>query len=435
MCAEQKLVLFLGVVTLAALGLRESRAQTQLERWDSNPVVGMAAPDEWDQFSYSPCVTREKFEGRDVYRMWYQGWDGEGSAIGYAESEDGLSWEKEPLPVLERGAAGSWDDCLVGTPAVIRRTAEGATRYEMWYSAVTSRDGCESWHIQRAESPDGIHGWEKNPVEPVLRRGTGGWDRAAVLAPAVIFDEAEQTYRMWFQGYDGNRRAIGLATSRDGVLWGKDGGNPVLAPAGVEESTINPAVIFRRGTYEMWYSAWRGTAFHLGYARSEDGAVWTRFERNPVLSPGADWELAGVFNAAVLVDTDAVLLQEQGEVYKMWYTGTRSSESPWHIGYAEAPWTVARPADFRRGDANQDGTTDISDSVFVLNHLFLGGPAPLCPDAADANDDGAQDISDGIYSLRFLFGGGPPPPEPFGACGPDSTRDQLDECSMFSPCD
>lgn len=67
---------------------------------------------------------------------------------------------------------------------------------------------------------------------------------------------------------------------------------------------------------------------------------------------------------------------------------------------------------FIRGDANGDGSLDISDAVTILIHLFAGG-ATLSPRAADANDDGALNISDAVYVLDYLFTGGPEPPPPF----------------------
>lgn len=72
---------------------------------------------------------------------------------------------------------------------------------------------------------------------------------------------------------------------------------------------------------------------------------------------------------------------------------------------------------FRRGDANNDTTFDISDPVLALAALFIIGTAPpSCLDAADSNDDGTFDISDPVYSLASLFiPGSPPPPSP----GPD----------------
>jgi hypothetical protein len=89
--------------------------------------------------------------------------------------------------------------------------------------------------------------------------------------------------------------------------------------------------------------------------------------------------------------------------------------------------------EFRRGDANADGATDIADGIFALGHLFLGGAEPSCLDAADTDDSGALDISDAVLVFNFLFLGGPPPAEPFEDCGADSTDDELD-CTAF-PCD
>ena len=56
-----------------------------------------------------------------------------------------------------------------------------------------------------------------------------------------------------------------------------------------------------------------------------------------------------------------------------------------------------------------------------------------CLDAADANDDGELDLSDGIFTLNRLFLGGAAPPEPSEACGSDGTADEL-SCEIFTPC-
>ena len=50
---------------------------------------------------------------------------------------------------------------------------------------------------------------------------------------------------------------------------------------------------------------------------------------------------------------------------------------------------------FFRGDADNSGAVNITDGIFVLNFLFLGGPDPSCMDAADADDSGATNITDG----------------------------------------
>lgn len=97
------------------------------------------------------------------------------------------------------------------------------------------------------------------------------------------------------------------------------------------------------------------------------------------------------------------------------------------LGAYEHPGYCDRDPDvFRRGDCNQsEGVVDITDAIFVFNFLFLGGEAPVCPDACDGNDDGGLDITDGIFTLTYLFTGGPPPAPPFASPGRDPSRDCL----------
>ncbi len=84
-------------------------------------------------------------------------------------------------------------------------------------------------------------------------------------------------------------------------------------------------------------------------------------------------------------------------------------------------------AGFLRGDSNLDGQIDISDALFTLASLFLGGDAPGCEDAADTNDSGVIDLSDAVFGLVYLFLGGRPPPAPGPALpGFDPTDDLLD---------
>jgi len=63
-------------------------------------------------------------------------------------------------------------------------------------------------------------------------------------------------------------------------------------------------------------------------------------------------------------------------------------------------------------DPNGDGTVDSSDIFFLVNYLFLGGPAPHGPAgllSGDANGDGHVDASDIFYLVNYLFLNGPRP--------------------------
>ena len=63
----------------------------------------------------------------------------------------------------------------------------------------------------------------------------------------------------------------------------------------------------------------------------------------------------------------------------------------------------------RRGDANGDGKTTVSDVVFLVNYLFKGGPAPVPLESGNANCDTKVTVSDVVYLVNYLFKGGNPP--------------------------
>ncbi len=88
---------------------------------------------------------------------------------------------------------------------------------------------------------------------------------------------------------------------------------------------------------------------------------------------------------------------------------------------------------FKRGYVNADKNLDLSDVVFLLSNLFLGGPFPTCMNSADINDDERYDLSDAVYLLSYLYTGGNKPPEPLAGCGPDPTQGGL-TCESFQQC-
>jgi hypothetical protein len=82
---------------------------------------------------------------------------------------------------------------------------------------------------------------------------------------------------------------------------------------------------------------------------------------------------------------------------------------------------------------HETGNSRLCCGVGSISVLFLGTGDLRCLDAADSNDSGAVDISDAVYSLQFLFIGGPAPKSPFPECGMDPFLDDLTSES-FSAC-
>jgi predicted GH43/DUF377 family glycosyl hydrolase len=100
------------------------------EKYPGNPLLRAAHDGRWDEnFISEPSVvwTGERFE------MWYNGGSDRTSTlrVGYAESDDGLAWRKWAPDewVLDVGPLGAWDDFSVARVHVL---CDGE-RYQMFY--------------------------------------------------------------------------------------------------------------------------------------------------------------------------------------------------------------------------------------------------------------------------------------------------------------
>ncbi len=257
-------------------------------------------------------------------------------------------WTKyQGNPVLNPGSAGEWDDGGVYSPTVVYH---GGT-YHMWYSASGGGTGGE---IGYATSPDGVT-WSKydDPAttihpyaesDPVLNPGSSGeWDDGYIAHPDVLYDGA--TYHMWYNGCDvTGTRAIGYATSPDGINWTKHPGNPVLNPGSPGEwddsHVYHPDVLYHGTTYHMWYDGVDAAlTWRIGYATSLDGITWSKYDNpattahpyaqsDPVLNPGSSGEWDDVY-----IDSPDVLYD--GTTYHMWYSGFDGMTRG--VGYATSP--------------------------------------------------------------------------------------------------
>ncbi len=63
------------------------------------------------------------------------------------------------------------------------------------------------------------------------------------------------------------------------------------------------------------------------------------------------------------------------------------------------------------GDANDDGLVNVGDPVYMIQYIFLGGPAPSWICKADANGDGDINVGDAVMVINYIFRSGPPPAE------------------------
>jgi PKD repeat protein len=71
------------------------------------------------------------------------------------------------------------------------------------------------------------------------------------------------------------------------------------------------------------------------------------------------------------------------------------------------------------GDANDDGTVNVSDAVWIINYVFVGGDPPSPIESGDANCDGTSNVSDAVWIINYVFVGGNVPCDTNGDTVPD----------------
>lgn len=284
------------------------------------------------------------------------------------------TWFKyEGNPVLDVGPPGSWNDEGV----LINRVIFKDSVYHAWHSG---NDGLRR-RVGYATSPDGIHWTKRNSGKPVLDLGAEAvWDHREATFPYVVF--AGSRYHMWYYGFDGITIRIGYASSPNGIAWKKHIGNPVLTPgpsAWDAGFVTMPAVIGpdATGGFKMWYSGnSEPSGYHveIGYATAVDPTTWIKYP-NPVLTTGppGSWDDRSLLSKIVLYN---------GQVYEMWYAGSRGTFNTSRTGYATSMdgihWTknpdnpvlLPGPADSWDDEAAFVGDVLLDGSIY---RMWYGG--------------------------------------------------------------
>ena len=229
------------------LGLATSPDGLNWTKYPGNPIMGTAEPSGW---SYPAVFHPSVLWDGQKYRMWYEGYTEDGYKIGYAESSDGINWNKHPAnPVFEHGDPGTWDEASTEAPFVI---LEGTT-YRMWYRGKNA-SGAEG--IGYALSLDGIN-WSRSPA-PVLRPGTPPSYDDREIEGVFVFRGPNGSYQMLYTAYSSafpNQYTIQLATSVDGVDWVKSDANPLPQPGpSTYPNAYSPWVLREGNVYRMWYA-------------------------------------------------------------------------------------------------------------------------------------------------------------------------------------
>jgi len=240
-----------------------------------------------------------------------------------------FSWRpKKSIAVTESDDGVRWDqprivlapnpdtdwETRVNRPGVVRRE-DG---YHMWY---TGQDRKRAW-IGYATSLDGLH-WARRGEEPVLGP-EHPWEGTSVMCPHVLWAPGQGLWRMWYSGgeqYEPD--AIGYATSEDGQRWRKWDANPVFVAdpdAEWERHKVTAGQIVRHGdAYLLFYIGFRDVHHaRIGLARSPDGITqWERHPANPIITPDPDrWDGDACYKPFAVCD-------KKNACWRLWYNGRR----------------------------------------------------------------------------------------------------------------
>lgn len=170
-------------------------------RTGDEPVLRAQAP--WEkQAVMCPSVLWDA-DAR-LFRMWYSGGEQyEPNAIGYAHSEDGLHWQKYAgNPIFQADPHNAWEQHKAAGCQVLW--------YEGWYRMFYIGYHNEHYaQVGMARSRDGITGWERSTLNPIIAPDPGAWDGEACYKPFVM--QVGDRWMLWYNGRKGAKEQIGLA--------------------------------------------------------------------------------------------------------------------------------------------------------------------------------------------------------------------------------
>lgn len=182
------------------IGIAHSKDGIHFERFRNEPVLSPEADFEGESVM-NPYVMYE--DGK--YRMWYAaGETYEPNVICYAESSDGIHWEKYGQnPIFTCAPENEYEQNRIGSCHVLHEE-DGYLMFYIGYRDIHTACVCA------ARSKDGITGWERMKENPLVVPTEGTWDENSCYKPTVIRG-ADGVYHLWYNGRRGAEEYIGYA--------------------------------------------------------------------------------------------------------------------------------------------------------------------------------------------------------------------------------
>ena len=126
----------------------------------------------------------------------------------------GIVWEKcGKNPVFTPDKKNLWERAHVAGCQVIQMDGW----YYMFYIGY---EDLFKARICLARSKDGVSGWERHPMNPIISAGLpGAWDCESIYKPFLYYDEDQDRWLMYFNARTGTTERIGIAIHNGRDFW------------------------------------------------------------------------------------------------------------------------------------------------------------------------------------------------------------------------
>ena len=189
----------------AHLGLARSTDGIHFTRYSDKPILRTTSGWYDHDAIFSPSVIEHDGKLFMVYagHCWTKCDSDPGVFILGASSSDGITWEKQKSPLIEKSMMPPWFEQWAGEPELIK----GTDGYFYLFFTAVGEEKPYALGVARSVSPFGP--WQINP-EPIVVTTPDHFAETEVVAPSVLIDGDK--VRMWFSGFSNdNHIAIGYA--------------------------------------------------------------------------------------------------------------------------------------------------------------------------------------------------------------------------------
>jgi hypothetical protein len=243
------------------------------------PVVVPAADsgDRFEAFFASRDANNRSHIGRAVIEL--------------SEDPRVISIDREP--VLRPGPIGTFDADGVYPASLVTSGSERRLYYIGWLRGVPQPLFFAAVGV--AIAPSGSSDFTRYSPAPIVDRGPH--DPCLVTSPFVYRDESGGWRMVYVSGlgwqeHNGalhSRYHLKTASSKDGLIWTRDGSVAVDFKDSDESNLARPCVVRTRSGWRMWFCAASQTSkYQLAYAESTDGVHWRRDDERAGLRVSPD---------------------------------------------------------------------------------------------------------------------------------------------------